>query len=279
MKKLRNNGIWVVVLALALTALISVGSVFLPNLAAPASRVLGVLGTPFRALATAFADRVEAAYDYAFRYQAMQNRLEELEAQVAEMAEENRSAEEALAENERLRDLLELRQARTDLVFESAMITGWSANSWESTFTISKGTTCGVQAGMCAVTENGYLVGVVAEVGPNWATIATVLDPSTSIGVTVDETGDAAILTSSLDDMSEGRCRLSYLDVEASLAPGDTVLTSGLGGVYPAGIAVGTVVEEGTTTSGMERYAVVKPSAQLGELEQVFVIKSFDIVE
>lgn len=278
-KFVRNNGIWVVILALVLTAVISVGSVFVPNLVAPASRVLGVLGTPFRALSSAFADRVEAAYDYAFRYQAMRNRLEELEAQVAEMAEENRSAEEALAENEQLRNLLELRQARTDLVFESAKITGRSANSWESTFTISKGTTCGIQVNMCAVTGNGYLVGVVTEAGPNWATIATVLDPSTSIGATVDETGDAAILTSDLDGMSQGRCRLSYVDVEATLSPGDTVLTSGLGGVFPAGIAVGTVLEEGTTTSGMERYAVVEPSAQLSELEQVFVIKSFDIVE
>ena len=279
MKRLRNNGIWVVVLALLLAAFISVGSIFVPNLVAPASRALGVLGTPFRALAGAFADRVEAAYDYAFRYQAMENRLEELEAQVAEMADENRTAEEALAENERLRELLELRQARTDLVFESARITGHSANSWESTYTISKGTTCGIQVNMCAVTEHGYLVGVVTEAGPNWATIATVLDPSTSIGATVEETGDAAILTSDLDDMSQGYCRLSYVDAEAELSAGDTVLTSGLGGVFPAGIAVGTIVEEGTSTSGMERYATIKPSAQLDELEQVVVIKAFDIVD
>ena len=267
------------ILALLLTAFLSVGSVFLPGLIAPASRALHVLGTPFRAVATAFAARVEAVYDYAFRYQALKDRVEVLEAQVAEMAEENRTAEDALAENERLRELLQLRQARNDLTFESARITKWSGNSWESVMTISKGTTSGVQLNMCVVTENGYLVGVVTDVGPNWATVTTLIDPGTSLGAMVDETSENAILTSDLDAMSQGLCRLSYVDMSAQLAVGNTVLTSGLGGVVPAGLPIGTVTETGVTASGMERYALVEPLAQLKELKQVFVIKAFDTVE
>lgn len=276
---LRHNGIWVIIIALLLTAAISVGSVFLPNLTAPATHVLGVLGTPFRAAASFFTDRVEAAYDYAFRYQALVDRVARLEAQVAEMSEENRTAQSALEENQRLRDLLDLRQARADFVFESASVTGRSSTSWASTLTISKGSSSGVERDMCVVTENGYLVGVVTDVGPNWATVTTLIDPDTSMGAMVVRTEDAAILSSDLDSMSQGRCRLTYLDSGATLAEGDTVVTSGLGGVYPSGITVGTVLEEGYTISGMERYAVVAPAADLGGLRQVFVIKDFDVVE
>ena len=276
---LRHNGIWVIIIALLLTAAISVGSVFLPNLTAPATHALGVLATPFRAAATFFADRVEAAYDYAFRYQALVDQVERLEAQVAEMSEENRTAQAALDENERLRDLLKLRQARADFTFESATVTGRTASSWADTLTISKGSASGVEKDMCVVTENGYLVGVVTDVGPNWATVTTLIDPNTSIGAAVERTGDAGILTSDLDSMSQGRCRLTYLDSAATLTEGDTVVTSGRGGVYPAGITVGTVLEEGYTTSGMERYAVVAPTVELGGLKQVFVIKAFDVVE
>lgn len=278
-KFLRHNGIWVLIIALLLTAAISVGSVFVPNLTGPAARALGVLGTPFRAAATFVTGKIQAAYDYAFQYQAMQERLAELEGQVAEMEEENRRAQTALEENERLRDLLDLRRAHRDFTFESATVTGRSATSWSSTLTIGKGSSCGIQEDMCVVTEHGALVGVISEVGPNWATVTTLIDPAISIGALVSRTEDAAILTSDLDSMSQGMCTLSYLPSSAGLEAGDEVVTSGLGGVYPSGILIGRVVEEGETTSGMEHYALVEPAVELEDLKQVFVVTSFDVVE
>lgn len=280
MKKfLRHNGIWVLIVALLLTAGISVGSVFLPDLTGPARRVLGVLGTPFRAAATFVTDKIQAGYDYLFQYQALQERVAELEAQLAEMGEENRQAQSALEENERLRDLLKLRQAHRDFTFESATVTGRSATSWDSTLTLSKGASSGIEVDMCVVTEHGALVGVITEVGTNWATVTTLIDPEIRIGAAVSETGDAAVLTSDLDHMSQGTCALSYLSSSATLEAGDEVVTSGLGGVYPSGILIGTVTEVGETASGMERYAVVEPAVALDDLKQVFVITSFDVVE
>lgn len=280
MKKfLRHNGIWVLIIALLLTAGISVGSVFVPNLTGPAAQALGVLGTPFRAVATFVTDKIQGAYDYAFSYRELQDRVRELEGQVAQMEEENRQAQTALEENDRLRELLDLRKAHRDFDFESATVTGRSATSWSSTLTISKGTSCGVQEDMCVVTENGELVGVVSQVGTNWATVTTLIDPNISLGASVVETEDASILTSDLDAMSRGLCRLSYLSSSAQLKEGDQVVTSGLGGVYPSGIDIGRVVEQGTTSSGMERYALVEPAVKLEDLKQVFVVTGFDVVE
>ncbi len=280
MKKfLRNNGIFILVVAVLLTAIIGIGSAFVPGLTAPAQRTLGVLATPFRAAASFFVDRVEAAYDYAFRYQSMKSRVAALEEKVASMEEENRKAKSALEENDRLRNLLKLSKGHSDFTFVSANVTARAATSWSSTLTLSKGSADGISTQTCVVTATGELVGVVTETGTNWSEVTTIIDPSISLGARISSSQDAAVLTSNLDCLSKGQCALSYLDTDAELSVGDTVLTSGLGGVYPAGLTIGTIAEEGTTDSGMERYAVVTPAADLGALGEVFVITSFDVEE
>ena len=79
--------------------------------------------------------------------------------------------------------------------------------------------------------------------------------------------------------MGQGRLKLSYLPHSAQLVSGDEVLTSGKGDVFPSGLVVGTVEAVFTDPSGMNRYAVVEPDVDLDSLVEVFVIKSFDIVE
>ena len=64
-----------------------------------------------------------------------------------------------------------------------------------------------------------------------------------------------------------------------SLFPGDTVLTSGRGGAYPAGLVVGTVVEVRNEAGGQQTYGVIEPACNLGNLLQVFIIKDFEVVE
>ena len=273
----RKNGIVVIIVALLLTAVVSIGSALLP--VSPLANALGVLATPFRAVGTAVTSWGQGVYRYATEYGALQQRVAELELQVARMEQENRQANAALRENERLRQLLELREKRSDFVFESAAVTGRTVTSWSSTLTISKGTAHGVSEGDCVITEAGYLVGVGREAGLNWSTVATVLDPDISIGARAFPTGEDGILEGDLALMPEGKCRLSYLSAQSELEPGAEVLTSGMGGIYPSGLAIGTVETVDYTPSGAERYAVLKPSAELNRLEEVFVIKDFEIVE
>ena len=129
------------------------------------------------------------------------------------------------------------------------------------------------------VTETGVLVGVVSSVGLNWCTVSTVVDAGLEMGGIVTRTYSAGVLEGSMDLMSRGRLRLSYLPDEAQLVSGDEVVTSGMGDVYPSGLVVGRVEGVFTDPSGMTRYAVIVPDAQLDSLIEVFVIKDFDIVE
>ena len=195
------------------------------------------------------------------------------------MEELAREGEAASKENERLRNLLGLRGKRRDLEFESATVTARSGSAWEVTFTISKGSDMGIERGDCVVDDYGNLVGVISEVGINYATVAAVTDSSTDMGGMVERTDVAAILEGDFTLMGEGKLMFSYLSERDELAVGDTVLTSGRGGVYPQGLVVGTVESLHTDVSGMSRYAVIVPRADIGGVRQVFVIKSFEIVE
>ena len=273
----RKNGLMVVIAALLLTAAVSIASALMP--VNPVTNLLGVLATPFRAASTAVTSWVQGVWRYATEYDDLQNRVQELELQVAQMEEENREAVKAMEENERLRALLELREKRRDFVFESARVTARSTSNWASTLTLSKGTSAGVEVGNCVITETGELVGVVSEAGLNWSTVSTVINTDIEMGGIVTRTHSAGILEGDFALMGEGRLKLSYLPDGAQLVSGDEVLTSGKGDVYPSGLVVGQVEGVFTDPSGMTRYAVVVPAVQFDSLIEVFVIKDFDIVE
>lgn len=136
---LRQNGILLVIIALLLTILIGVGTAFMGGNADPLSNVVNTVTSPIRNGIAAAADWAEGVYNYVFRYGQIQEELDSLRAQVAELEDQVREGQEAAKQNERLRELLDLQAKREDFVFESARVTGRSTDNWASTLTISKG--------------------------------------------------------------------------------------------------------------------------------------------
>ena len=197
----------------------------------------------------------------------------------AELQAKIREAEAAIQENERLYNLLELTSKGKEFTKEAAMVTARSTSNWESTLTLSKGSAQGIEVDDCVVDEYWNLVGIVAEVGENWCTVRTLIDANTEMGGQLVRTGGAAILEGDLALMGEGKLKLTYLPENSQLMSGDLVITSGRGGVYPSGLVAGHVEEVRTDASGMTDYAVIVPETDLGNLQQVFVIKDFTIVE
>ena len=276
---LRQNGILLVVIALLLSILIGVASAFLGGNSDPLSNLFNTVTSPIRGGVSAVTSWAEGVYTYVFHYQELHDELDELRLQVAQLEEEVRNGQEASRENEQLRSLLDLQERRRDFVFENAKVTARSTSNWESTLTLSKGTSAGVEEGNCVITETGKLVGVVSKTGLNWSTVSTVINTDIEMGGIVTRTHSAGILEGDFALMGEGRLKLSYLPDGAQLVSGDEVLTSGKGDVYPSGLVVGQVEGVFTDPSGMTRYAVVAPDVRFDELIEVFVIKDFDIVE
>ncbi|MEQ2456498.1 rod shape-determining protein MreC [Flavonifractor hominis] len=275
----RHNGILLLIVAILLALVTAVVSLLLGGVADPLSNLAGIITTPVRNGISAVTNWTEERYNDAFQREQMKQENEELKKRVAELEEQERQAEAALQENERLRNLLDLRPSNRAFELESAMVTARSTSNWESTLTISKGSAQDVAVDDCVVDEYWNLVGVVAEVGENWATVRTVVDSGIEMGGQLSRTGAAAILEGDFALMGEGKLKLSYLPENSELISGDQVTTSGRGGVYPSGLVVGHVEEVRTEASGMTRYAVIVPETNLDSLKQVFVIKDFDIVE
>ena len=275
----RHNGILILIIAVLLAAITAVASYALKGTANPLSNALGVVTTPIRNGVSSFVGWAEGVYNYSFRYQELEEENQRLRSQIAELEEKAREGEAASKENELLREALGLRAKRSDFVLESARVTARSTSNWASTLTLSKGSVQDVAAGDCVVDAAGNLVGIIDEVGSNYSVMITVVDANLQMGGIVSRTDSTAMLEGDFTLMQEGRLKMTYLPENTELLTGDLVLTSGLTGIYPSGLVVGTIESLHTDPSGMSRYAVLAPAADLDRLVEVFIIKEFDIVE
>ena len=275
----RNNGLIILVIAVLLAALTAVGAYALQGVPSPLGNVLGVVTTPIRNGISALAGWAEGVYNYSFRYDELQAENERLKAEIAELEAAAREGEADSKENERFRELLELRPKNRSFDLESATVTARSSTNWASTLTLSKGSDQGVAAGDCVVDSSWNLVGIIEAVGTNWSTMLTVVDANLEMGAFLSRTESIAILEGDFALMAEGKLKLTYLPENTELITGDLVLTSSMGGNYPSDLVVGSIESIHTDASGISRYAVITPAADLDSLVQVFVIKDFDIVE
>lgn len=279
MKRLLTKyGMIVLSLAVAIAVILSVMAYFstsaaaLPNLA-------GIIATPFRSAGAAISETVSGWADYFTEFDRLKEENQQLKLELAEKEAAIRQAEKDSEENARLRKLLDLREQRRDLHFESARILESDSSNWESVLTVNKGTAQDVAVGDCAVTEEGYLIGVVTEAGLNWSTIRTILDSDTSIGATVFRSGQNAVAQGDFALMGQGRLKLGYLGASPDVVAGDLIVTSGLGDYFPSQLVIGTVESVSAGDDGLAQTAVIVPRMSLEGLQQVFIVTSFDIVE
>ena len=275
----RHNGILILIAAILLALVTAVVSMLLGGKANPLANLVGIITTPVRNGISAVTNWAEERYSDAFELEQMKEELEALKQENAELKAKEREYESAIQENKRLYNLLELTPKDKQFTKEAAMVTARTTSNWESTLTLSKGTNQGIAVDDCVVDEYWNLVGVVAEVGENWCTVRTLIDANVELGGQLVRTGGAAILEGDLALMEQGKLKLTYLPENSQLMSGDLVTTSGRGGIYPSGLVAGHVEEVRTDASGMTDYAVIVPETDLDNLQQVFVIKDFTIVE
>ena len=274
---LKNNGLWVLFAAAVIAVVLALMSVF-SSTSSPLENLVGTVTYPFRAAYTAVAEWFNDKQKYYRDYTDLEEENRELKRQIAQMEADVRQGQLDSAENQRLKELLGLQEERPDLTEDIvlATITEHAATNWTDSLTVSRGTNDGLEVGDCVMDENGNLVGTVSAVGVNWATILTLVDTDTSIGAQVFRTGELGVAQGNFALMGQDRLRLDYLPAECELLGGDLVVTSGLGGFYPAGLVIGSVEEVQLDDSGAASYAVLIPAVDFDALQQVVVLRSYD---
>ena len=271
MKHFFTRRVRIVLLSAVLLAVLLATVSSLTGTNIPGKVVQGIL-SPIRAGVSRLTDKAEQLYDYMFRYEALKAENEALKAELAQISDEARNADSIARENERLRGALGLTNTRENFSLTDGYIISWSSNQWNSTFTINRGKNSGIAEGMCAVTSNGELAGVVSEVGENYAVVKSVLDSSLEISATISSSGYNGMVQGGYSSGLEGMLRMDYLPSDAIIRNKDQVVTTG-STVYPRNLIIGHVVDAGFDDTGVAKYALLEPAADVRSLEQVFAPK------
>lgn len=238
------------------------------------SQAVSLVTTPLQKASAAVSRFVDEKLGSHLRIDEILAENEQLKAENQQLTEQLVDYERVLLENEHYQEFLGIKEENPDFDFTSAMVIGRDPGSRFGSFTIDQGTLGGVALHDPVITAEG-LVGMVTEVGANYAKVTTILDVASSVGAYDARTRDTGILTGDVALAEEGLCKLTYLEKTSGVTAGDLIVTSGEGGIYPKELVLGEVLEVGQESHGISLYAVVRPAVDLGQVKDVLVITSF----
>ncbi|MFQ5457079.1 MAG: rod shape-determining protein MreC [Myxococcota bacterium] len=189
-----------------------------------------------------------------------------LRRRLTELAEENRQFREALLAAERHRLIGEMRD-RLPQPMIPARVIGADSSSWFRTVLLDRGTRDGIEKGMAVVTPAGA-VGHVLATSSRASKVLLITDRASALDIMVERSRARGII----EGKTESRCDLKYVVHGEDVKVGDLLLSSGMGGIFPKGLPVGTVTEVSSEKRGMFQHALVEPVVDFNKLEEVFVI-------
>ena len=244
-------------------------------LSAPQSNILSSLLSPAQKAVAAVSDSIGSFFDNMQRSAELQKKVDELEEELAEKNEELKDYENAVRQNEFYKDFLKIKEENPSFEFVSAMIIARDTSDPHGSFTINKGTLDGVTVFDPVITSAG-VVGYISDAYSTQSVVMTILNPSINISVSDNRTRDTGNVCGDMEYAEKGMTVMKYVSSTNTIASGDFIITSGAGGVFPAGLTVGTVDEVRTSKNTVSCYAVVNPAADFSRLSDVMVITDFD---
>lgn len=201
-------------------------------------------------------------------YWQVDSENQRLRQEIVQLQLELASLKEARRENELLRQLLNM-NAPPEYKVVSATIIGRSPRQWSLQVTIDRGRDQAVDVG-AVVLSTGGVIGRVVAATPSSARVLLLTDPSSAVGGLVERTGDLVLVEGAPGSPTGLKART--LSPHAELATGDVILTSGLGGVFPKGLQLGTVLDVKADPYGLATVATVQPAADFGRMEYLLVL-------
>ncbi len=230
--------------------------------------VVNTVATPVRMVGSVVAAPFHAIGNVVSNVTAPQETLSELREQNEQLTAEVAKLTEAEKTAERLEGLLGL-QSTYSLESTAARIVGGSSDAWSQTVTIDKGTIDGLEVGM-AVCNSGGAIGQIVEVSASSSTVRLLTDENSGISAMVQRSRAQGILQGQPD----GTLLLNYVAADSDVSVGDIVITSGLGGVFPKGLPLGTVTSVNRASNATYYTVTVRAQSLAENNEEVLVITS-----
>jgi rod shape-determining protein MreC len=232
---------------------------------------------PFATALSAAEGAVRSADASVAELVALRSENLKLQREVTALGQESTALQELTQENARLRALLDLRSSLTALLpypagSVAARVIARSPTTWWSSVLLDKGSADGIRANMIAMAPSG-LVGRVSSLTPHTATVTLLTNPDSAVGGMVERASsrDAGI---AFGVVGQSTLDMEFFDAQADVQVGDTIVTSGLGGIFPKGLPIGQVVSVAAPKYGQVRTAQVAPAVDLANLEELLLVQA-----
>ncbi len=268
-KELKGRKKFVIVVAIVLVAF-ALMTVNIKRSAQPTFIEIAVLWvvSPIQNL---FASMVGGVSDTVNHYLLLVNTSkdnEKLRHRINALIKEKHALQEEVRRLNRISELKDYQETRP-LKSTVATVIGRDATQWSKTVFINKGTRDGIREDQPVMTTQG-LVGHIVQAGHNTSKVLLIVDSRSAVDALFESDRVSGVVVGTGKDI----CEMKYVPINVNVHIGDRVLSSGLGGIFPKGLRLGTVTEVQKATQGLFQVVRIVPSADLTRLEEVLVLLS-----
>ena len=276
MRDFFNSAKFKVILAIiALMFGFMIQAAYTGNLSSVATKALGFVTAPFQAVSTGVTNAVDGFFA---KLQDTERLLDEIE----QLKEENRQLKQDVADlnrykeqNDAYKEVLGIKEEQPEYEMVVCDVIGRDPADRFYSFTINRGENAGIAVQDIVITEDG-LAGMIIDVGPNYATVMTVLDPGFVVGCYSAVSRDTGSLRGDASLYLDGRTKMQYISMESTIAVGESIMTSGGKNSFaPSDIMIGTVKTVRVEDHGISQYAEIQPAVDVSRVSTVIVITDF----
>lgn len=241
----------------------------------PLTSAVGTVVSPLSDAAAYISEKFDNFKGGFISSRSYMERVEELEEQVADYQSKLVDYEKLQKQVEAYEKFLGVKEKNPDFQFVAGTVIGRDAADMFGSFVLNCGSADGVAVGD-PVISGEYLIGIVSETSPTSCTVLSICDPKFSAAAYEIRTGEAGYTQTTTKLGVQGVLKLSGLERDTAVAEGGIVCTSGVGGVFPRGLIIGTVTTVQKEEGDISYYAEVKPEIEISEVQDAFVITDFE---
>lgn len=242
------------------------------SVAAPVRNAAGYVVVPFQNGINAVGKWLTAQADSLRDVKELAQENAQLKAKVDELTMQNNLLLQSQTELDRLEKLYELSSEYSQYNMVGAEVISKDPGNWYSTFVINKGTRDGLAVDMNVLADGG-LVGIITEVGDNWATVRSIIDDTSNVSAMVANTSDHCVVTGNLLKMNEGKIDFTQLTYEeGKVQEGDAIVTSNVSEKFQTGLLIGYISDMQLDSNNLTTSGTIIPSVDFRHLREVLII-------
>ena len=268
---IKSKHILVIMILVCVSLMVLAATVSLPT--GPVKSILGYAVIPFQKGINSIGTALDGATAGLQSRQALLEENQALQEQVDDLTAQNSQLTQDLDELDRLQGLYALDQQYSEYDKVAAEVIAMDDENWFSTFTINRGTDDGIQVD-CNVIAGSGLVGIVTDVGSNWATVRSIIDDSSNVSAMTMSTSDRCIVSGDLRLINEGKLQFIHLkDDDDRIQEGEKIVTSDVSEKFLPGILIGYVSEIEEDPNNLTKTGTLTPVVDFEHIREVLVIK------